>query len=131
MIVRHLNQIIDTDRDVVAKTWASRRLLLAEDGMGFSMHETLIFAGTETSIWYQHHLEAVYCIEGEGEIELVPSRVKHRIEPGMLYALNQHDKHLLRATTQLRLVCVFNPPLTGREVHDEDGTYPLPLVDPA
>jgi L-ectoine synthase len=22
-------------------------------------------------------------------------------------------------------VCVFNPPLTGREVHDENGVYPL------
>jgi L-ectoine synthase len=23
------------------------------------------------------------------------------------------------------MVCVFNPALTGREVHDEDGVYPL------
>jgi L-ectoine synthase len=23
------------------------------------------------------------------------------------------------------MVCVFNPPVTGREVHDEDGVYPL------
>jgi L-ectoine synthase len=25
----------------------------------------------------------------------------------------------------MRTVCVFNPPVTGREVHDEDGVYPL------
>ncbi len=25
----------------------------------------------------------------------------------------------------MRMVCVFNPPLTGREVHDEKGIYPL------
>jgi L-ectoine synthase len=23
------------------------------------------------------------------------------------------------------MICVFNPPLTGREVHDEEGVYPL------
>jgi len=23
----------------------------------------------------------------------------------------------------MRMVCVFNPPLTGREVHDETGAY--------
>jgi L-ectoine synthase len=22
------------------------------------------------------------------------------------------------------MVCVFNPPVTGREVHDENGVYP-------
>jgi L-ectoine synthase len=26
----------------------------------------------------------------------------------------------------LRLVCVFNPALTGQETHDADGSYPLP-----
>jgi L-ectoine synthase len=25
----------------------------------------------------------------------------------------------------MRTVCVFNPPVTGREVHDENGVYPL------
>jgi len=39
--------------------------------------------------------------------------------------LNGHEKHLLRAEQEMRMVCVFNPPLTGREVHDESGVYPL------
>jgi L-ectoine synthase len=43
----------------------------------------------------------------------------------MLYVLNDADKHKVRAKTQLRMVCVFNPPLTGRETHDKDGIYPL------
>jgi len=124
MIVRHLESLEGTDREVHADNWSSRRLLLAQEGMGFSMHDTLIHAGTETEICYAHHLEAVYCIEGEGEIELVPSGEKHAIRPGMLYALNLHDRHLLRATTRLRMVCVFNPALTGRETHDASGAYP-------
>jgi len=32
---------------------------------------------------------------------------------------------MLRAHTELKLACVFNPPLTGQEVHDENGVYPL------
>jgi L-ectoine synthase len=75
-------------------------------------------------IWYRNHVEAVYCIEGEGEIELSTGEI-YPIRPGMLYALDGHEKHYLRANTRLRMVCVFNPPLTGREVHDQDGVYPL------
>ena len=30
------------------------------------------------------------------------------------------------AARALRVICVFNPPLTGQEVHDKDGVYALP-----
>ncbi|MFI4852000.1 MAG: ectoine synthase [Gimesia chilikensis] len=129
MLVRQLSEVIDTDRDIKAETWNSRRLLLAGDKMGFSLHDTLIHPGTETEIWYQNHLEAVYCIEGEGEIELIPDGPTYPISPGMMYALDQNDRHLLRAKSQLRMVCVFNPPVTGQEVHDENGVYPAATTD--
>jgi L-ectoine synthase len=125
MIVRRLDELLDTDREVHAPTWTSVRLLLRGDGMGFSLHETTIRAGTETRMWYKHHKEAVYCIEGEGEIEVLPDGPVYPISPGTLYALDGHERHVLRARTDLRLVCVFNPPCTGREVHDEDGAYPI------
>lgn len=125
MIVKKLHDIIGTADDVRTDTWASRRLLLRKDGMGFSLHDTIIYAGTETLIWYKHHLEAVYCIEGKGEIEVVDTGEIIPIEPGTMYALNGHEKHLLRAEQEMRMICVFNPPLTGREVHDESGVYPL------
>ncbi|HSN42178.1 MAG TPA: ectoine synthase [Burkholderiales bacterium] len=125
MIVRNVKDIKGTAQDVVTPNWASRRLLLRGDGMGFSLHETTIFPGTETCIWYKNHLEAVFCVEGEGEVEVLPEGRVYRIAPGVMYALDRHDRHYLRARTQMRLVCVFNPPLTGREVHDEEGTYPL------
>lgn len=124
MIVKHLEEIVDTKDDIDTTTWNSRRLLLTKDGMGFSLNDTLIKAGTETLIWYKNHVEAVYCIEGEGEIEIVGGET-YPISPGMMYALDGHEKHYLRARSQMRMVCVFNPPLTGAEVHDEEGTYPL------
>jgi len=129
MIVRRIDEIRGTDRDIRGPTFDSRRLLLRRDGMGFSFHDTLIDAGTETLIWYVHHLEAVYCIEGEGEIELDDGR-RFDIRAGTLYGLDGHEKHMLRARTQMRMICVFNPPLNGNEVHDKDGVYPLIVDEP-
>lgn len=125
MIVRVLQRAEDTDRRVVTTNWESTRLLLKADGMGFSLHVTTIYPGTATRMWYQHHVEAVLCIDGEGEIEDLESGQVHRLSPGTMYALDRHDRHVLRAMTRMRMVCVFNPPLNGKEVHDESGAYPL------
>lgn len=124
MIVRTLNGTLGTEREVDAAGWTSRRLLLKSEGMGFSLHDTLIKAGAELPMCYRNHLEAVYCIEGEGEVETTADGVCHQLRPGTVYALDQHDEHILRARTQMRMVCVFNPPVTGQEVHDESGAYP-------
>ncbi|MDD4357355.1 MAG: ectoine synthase [Smithellaceae bacterium] len=126
MLVRTISEITGTDREVFAhnRNWVSRRLLLKKDQMGFSFHETIIFAGTQTHIWYKNHLEAVFCVDGEGEVETISDGKIYRIVPGTLYALNDHDEHYLRATRDMRLLCVFNPPLTGREIHLPDGSYP-------
>lgn len=131
MIVRKLEETLGTDQEVDTPNWTSRRLLLARDGMGFSLHDTVIRAGTENPMCYRHHLEAVYCIAGEGEVENVADGRVHRLGPGTVYALDQHDEHILRAKTEMRMVCVFNPPITGREVHDETGAYPLVEADEA
>lgn len=68
MKVVALKDVIGTENEVKAENWTSRRLLFKKDGMGYSVNDTIIKAGTETHIWYQNHLEAVYCIEGEGEV---------------------------------------------------------------
>lgn len=125
MKVVKLDDIIGTDQEVKGENWTSRRLLLQKDGMGYSVHDTTIKAGTETHIWYQNHLEAVYCIEGEGEVETLKDNKIYPISVNTIYALDKHDEHLLRAKTDMRMVCVFNPPITGKEIHDENGVYPL------
>jgi L-ectoine synthase len=128
MIVRQLSDIVATDNDVHGETWVSRRLLLSNDKVGFSLHDTVMKAGTETTMWYKNHVEAVYCIEGHGELEDLVSGRKHQLSPGTLYVLNGHERHVVRPKTDVRMVCVFNPPVTGRETHDEEGAYPL-IVD--
>ena len=127
MIVRTLEETRKTDRAVRAENgnWESVRLSLKDDGMGFSFHITTIFAGTETHIWYQNHFETVYCISGEGEVETLDDGKIWPIKPGTVYILNKHDNHLLRAKTDMQLACAFNPPLNGKEQHDENGVYAL------
>jgi L-ectoine synthase len=124
VIVRDLADLAGGSREVVTRNWTSRRLLLAADGLRFSLHDTVIAAGTQTSMWYRHHVEAVYCIEGEGEVEVLPDGPVHPLRPGVVYVLDGHERHVLRAKTRMRMVCVFDPPCTGREVHGPDGAYP-------
>ena len=124
MIIRTLDEVAGSDRDVAGEGWRSRRLLLRRDRLGFSLHDTTVAAGSELTLQYKHHLEACYCLEGEAEITDLASGEQHAIRPGTLYALDQHDRHTLRVQADLRLVCVFNPPLTGAETHDADGSFP-------
>ncbi|MGF6861791.1 L-ectoine synthase [Rhodobacteraceae bacterium MBR-64] len=126
MIVRDFNELKNTDRAVSDAQWTSVRLLLADDGMGFSFHITTLKAGSEHTFHYKNHFESVYCMSGTGSITDLASGKTHQIRPGVMYALNLHDKHTVRATEDLVMACCFNPPVTGKEVHRADGSYAAP-----
>ena len=128
MIVRTIAETTGTAADVETENWRSKRIVLSADRVGFSMHETTIKAGTVNEFWYANHIEAVFVVEGEGELDDLGSGETHTLAPGTVYVLDKHDKHRVRPRTEMRMVCVFNPPVTGREVHDEHGTYPL-IID--
>ena len=65
MIVRTLDEITDTDQDARGDGWRARRHFVRRDGLGFSLSETTVEAGREMQLWYKHHQEACYVIEGE------------------------------------------------------------------
>ncbi|MFB7257533.1 ectoine synthase [Streptomyces nojiriensis] len=119
MIVRKLD-------DVRCIDWGnglSRRFLTESDGLGYTVTDTIVLAGTKSRLEYRRHLEACYCIEGSGEVVDTAGN-SHPITPGTLYALDKHDAHWLIASPHedLRLVCVFTPALRGDEVHSLDST---------
>ncbi len=128
MIVRYLEEIVGTDRDVFWGNGQSRRFLLERDGMKYGLTDTQINAGSESRMEYSRHLEACYCVEGEGEVE--SDGVVHPLRPGAMYALDKHDVHILRAKTLMRLICVFLPALKGDESHDfdQDGSNEILLL---
>ena len=126
MIVRTTTEITGTDRDVADATWRSKRIILAGDGVGFSFHETTIESGSVNEFHYQHHVEAVWVIEGTGTLTDLETGQQYPLADGTMYLLNNNDRHRVTCDQQLRMLCVFNPPVTGREVHDENGVYPAP-----
>ncbi|MFS4437387.1 ectoine synthase [Paracoccaceae bacterium GXU_MW_L88] len=125
MIVRDFHELKNTDRAVSDAEWTSVRMLLKDDQMGFSFHITTLKAGSEHTFEYKNHFESVYCMSGKGSITDLATGETHEIRPGVMYALNEHDRHILRSEEELVMACCFNPPITGKEVHREDGSYAL------
>jgi L-ectoine synthase len=103
--------------------FVSFRYLLKRDGMGFGLHRTEIPKGDWQHWHYTHHNEACYCVSGSGLLKEAATGKIYSIEPGVCYVLNNHDDHFFKALTDVVLISVFNPPVTGSEVHREDGSY--------
>lgn len=127
MIVRNMNEAEQSGRKIFSpkNDWDSTRLLLKEDQMGFSFHITTIYKDAEIEMHYQNHLESVYCMSGSGEIETLDDGKVYPIAAGTIYILDKNDRHILRASEEMKMACVFNPPLNGKEVHNAEGAYEL------
>jgi L-ectoine synthase len=105
--------------------WTSSRYLLRDDGVGFTLTQTTVAAGSKQVMEYKNHVEANLIIEGEGTVTDIATGEVHKLAPGVMYTLDKHDRHELEATTDLQIVCVFTPALVGQETHDDHGSYPL------
>lgn len=102
--------------------FTSNRILLESDGMGYTMTKTVVHPGVHH--WhYKNHLESCFCVSGSGRVTNLATGEKHLIEPDTTYVLDKHDDHIFQCLEEVVLICVFNPPLTGQEVHQEDGSY--------
>lgn len=130
MIVRTTKEITGTERDVEAENgnWRSKRIVLGGDKVGFSFHETTIKAGSVNEFHYANHVEAVWLVEGTGTLTDRETGEDYPLGPGTMYLLDGHERHTVTADTELRMLCVFNPPVVGTETHDENGVYPLVTV---
>ena len=127
MIVKTADGIVGGKGDTTLSGGNARtlRYLLREDGVGFTVSDIRVGAGGDKVLWYKNHIEANLVIEGEGTVEDLATGEVHELKPGTMYVLDKHDRHRIRTTTPMRLICVFTPALVGGEVHDEDGSYPL------
>lgn len=114
---------LPADRQVEFHSGVSNRLLLEEDGMGYTLTKTVIDPGRRVFQHYKNHLETCYCISGRAILEDAQTGEKYLIYPGVAYVLDLHDPHWFEAMEETTLICVFNPPLKGREIHREDGSY--------
>lgn len=102
----------------------SHRFLLEKDGMGYTVTRTVIPADGPQRWHYPNHLEACYCVAGEGELVDTTTGERHAIRPDTLYALDNHDEHTFEAIGgPVTLICVFSPALRGDEAHKNGHTY--------
>ena len=92
MIVRTTDDITGTERDVSDGTWRSKRIILADDAVGFSFHETTIQAGSVNEFHYQYHVEAVWLVEGSGLLT--------NLETGEEHPLKARRSPAVRSTTR-------------------------------
>ena len=126
MIVRRLDELRNTGAadKVAGGTVDVVRYLLAADGAGFSLSDVVAPAGVENTLQYKNHVEANLVLEGEGTVEDLATGEIHVLAPGTLYVVYPTDRHVVRSTTDIRFISIFNPPLVGGETHDADGSYP-------
>lgn len=109
----------------------SHRFLLAEDGMGFTVTRTVVPANGPQRWHYPEHLEACYCVAGEGELVNVSTGERHVIKPDTLYAVDNHDEHTFEAIGgPVTLICVFTPALRGNEAHKDGHDYSVGYRSP-
>lgn len=123
MKIVKIEDIEGTPRDVLFNGGNSQRLILESDNLGFAVMKTNIKKGGPYNWHYINHLEACYCISGEGVLRSLDTGEKHKISPETLYALNNYDNHTFEALTDVVLISIFNPPLKGNETHNKNGHY--------
>lgn len=117
--------IVRTTNDVTPVLWGngtSHRMLIAADSVGYTVTDTVVWAGTSSHLQYRNHVEACFCIAGKGTVETSDGR-SFRIVPGTIYVLDEHEQHTLSADADqdLRLICTFSPALVGEETHRLDA----------
>lgn len=103
----------------------SFRPVLASHNIGFSVCKTVLPVGGPNRWHYKHHQEACYCIKGKAILHNLETGVKTMITPDVVYVLDNHDDHTLEVLEDMILISIFNPPLTGKETHDKDGSYTI------
>jgi L-ectoine synthase len=118
VIITSVSDVIGSERDVHGAGWKSRRLVLADADIGYSLHETTLEPGVELPFEYRHHRETVCCIEGEGSVEDVASGRRVPLRPGSMYSAGVGEPHVVRTETLMKVICVFTPALAGSEEAD-------------
>ena len=71
MIVKTYDGLAGTENETELKGGVAltRRFLLEEDGVGFTLSDIRFGPADGTQLWYKNHIEANYVIEGEGILE--------------------------------------------------------------
>lgn len=102
----------------------SNRILLKEDGAGYTVTKTVISPDAgKVFQHYKNHHETCYCVSGKATLTNADTGEQFEIIPDTTYVLDKNDPHYFEAHEETILICTFNPPLVGNETHKDDGSY--------
>ena len=118
------------ERKVKYNSGVSNRILLESDGMGYTLTKTVVAPGKKHFQHYKNHSESCYCVSGKGILTDAGTGKEYEINPDTTYILDNNDPHYFEAIEETVLICVFNPPLIGKELHDNEGSYPASKKSP-
>ncbi|MGE0211096.1 MAG: ectoine synthase [Parvibaculaceae bacterium] len=123
MFVKRADEMRRAAKEIIAANGQARtlRMLTKADGIGFGFSDVHFAAGAEATLWYKHHWEANHIVSGTGEVNDLTTGETWRLEPSMAYNVGPKDRHRVRAHTDIHILSVFCPPLSGDEQHGKDG----------
>ena len=126
MFVKTLEDVRAAGMEVVVADGlaTSQRYLTAADELGFSFHSVLLKEGVGGDIWYKNHWEGNLVLDGNMEVKDYATDEVHELGPGSLYLVGPKDRHHVNPLSDVHVLSIFDPPLTGTEQRDEDGSYP-------
>ena len=133
MFVRRLDDLRAAGQEKTVANGGARtvRLLAKRDELGFSLSDVHVAAGQGNDLWYKHHWEANYVLAGSATVTDKNTGQAINVEPWTLYVVGPRDPHHFESLTDVHVLSIFNPPLTGEEVHDSDGVLPASGPVPA
>lgn len=104
-----------SSRDVTHVNYRTFRLLIAADGAPVSLTDIVLNPGIEDVYGYPDRTEVAYCIEGHATVHDLQNGRLEEIRPGKLWVAPPGSRFRFVAHEATRLICVFDPPLTGNE----------------
>jgi L-ectoine synthase len=126
MFVRTLQEVRDAgeEKELAEGNVIANRLLTSADKLGFSLSEVKVKADCHLDLWYKNHWEANLVLEGKVGLTDQNSGAVRVLDAGDVYCVGPEDPHRLSPVTDIKLLAIFRPPLSGNEKHDKDGAYP-------
>ena len=126
MFVKRLDDLRAAGEEKIVANGGARtvRVLCQRDELGFSLSDVHVAAGRSNDLWYKNHWEVNYVLDGRAKITDLKTDEVTSIDQWFLYVVGPDDPHRFEALTDVHVISLFDPPLTGEEVHNADGVLP-------
>ncbi|CAH1799958.1 unnamed protein product [Owenia fusiformis] len=131
-IVRRLDDIVGTPKNVFWQRGYSRRLFVKADGFNIGITNTTLFPNFRSPLYYPNHVEAVLMFKGSGKYIWNGGEESQEFDEekhdGTMILIDRHEQHDVELYDKgAEAICYFFPALLGHETHDftkgDDNKY--------